>query len=138
MLPFADIVVGEYGSSVTEGSWGLPREVAEALAALAGRGCLSGILAKRSRLRAGAGISSRRLPAPDRSIGLALDWVRKGWARRFVVTVKFRGGEEYPKLDRLKSELAPLCAEFRLARLCANKNEACVMGSCQMPGSSSE
>jgi hypothetical protein len=45
------------------------------------------------------------------------------------VTIKFKGVEEYPKLDRLKSELAPLCSEFRLARLCANKNEACVMGS---------
>jgi 23S rRNA (cytidine2498-2'-O)-methyltransferase len=69
------------------------------------------------------------IAAPDRSIGLAIDWVRKGWARRFVVTIKFKGVEEYPKLDRLKSELAPLCSEFRLARLCANKNEACVMGS---------
>lgn len=69
------------------------------------------------------------IAAPDRSIGLAIDWVRKGWARRFVVTIKFKGVEEYPKLDRLKTELAPLCSEFRLARLCANKNEACVMGS---------
>ena len=68
------------------------------------------------------------IAAPDRSIGLALDWVRKGWARRFVVTIKFKGVEEYPKLDRLKAEMAPSCAEFRLARLCANKNEACVMG----------
>lgn len=68
------------------------------------------------------------IAAPDRSIGLAIDWVRRGWARRFVVTIKFKGVAEYPKLDRLKTELAPLCAEFRLARLCANKNEACVMG----------
>ncbi len=76
------------------------------------------------------------IAAPDRSMGLAIDWVRKGWARRFVVTIKFKGVEEYAKLDRLKAELAPLCAEFRLARLCANKNEACVMGSCQLPDSS--
>jgi len=68
------------------------------------------------------------IAAPDRSIGLAIDWVRRGWARRFVVTIKFKGVAEYPKLDRLKTELAPLCAEFRLARLCANKNEACVIG----------
>lgn len=68
------------------------------------------------------------IAAPDRSIGLAIDWVRRGWARRFVVTVKFKGVAEYPKLDRLKAELLPLCTEFRLARLCANKNEACVMG----------
>lgn len=68
------------------------------------------------------------IAAPDRSIGLAIDWVRRGWARRFVVTIKFKGAGEYSKLDRLKAELAPLCAEFRLARLCANRNEACVMG----------
>lgn len=74
------------------------------------------------------------IAAPDRSIGLALDWVRKGWARRFVVTIKFKGVDEYPKLDRLKSELAPLCGEFRLARLCANKNEACVMGRVRAAG----
>jgi len=73
------------------------------------------------------------IAAPDRSIGLANDWVRKGWARRFVVTIKFKGVEEYPKLDRLKLELAPLCSEFRLARLCANKNEASVIGSCPLP-----
>jgi 23S rRNA (cytidine2498-2'-O)-methyltransferase len=78
------------------------------------------------------------IAAPDRSMGLAIDWVRKGWARRFVVTIKFKGVEEYPKLDRLKAELAPLCSEFRLARLCANKNEACVMGSRQLPDSSSQ
>jgi 23S rRNA (cytidine2498-2'-O)-methyltransferase len=68
------------------------------------------------------------IAAPDRSIGLAIDWARRGWARRLVVTIKFRGTVEYPKLDRLKEELAPLCREFRLARLCANRNEACVMG----------
>ncbi len=68
------------------------------------------------------------IAAPDRSIGLALDWVRRGWARQFVVTIKFKGSAEYPKLDGLKHELAPLCLEFRLARLCANRNEACVMG----------
>ena len=68
------------------------------------------------------------IAAPDRSIGLVIDWVRKGWARWFVVTIKFKGVEEYAKLDRLKAELVPLCSEFRLARLCANKNEVCVMG----------
>jgi len=68
------------------------------------------------------------IAAPDRSIGLVLDWVRRGWARQFVVTIKFKGSAEYEKLDGLKRELAPLCREFRLSRLCANRNEACVMG----------
>jgi 23S rRNA (cytidine2498-2'-O)-methyltransferase len=68
------------------------------------------------------------IAAPDRSMELALEWVRRKWARQFVVTIKFKGSGEYAKLDRLKRDLAPLCPEFRLARLCANRNEACVMG----------
>mgnify|MGYP003344182471 FL=1 len=62
-----------------------------------------------------------------RSIDLAIRWARNRWARRLVVTIKFKGNADYPILDELKSGLAPLCAEFRLARLCANRNEACVM-----------
>ncbi len=67
------------------------------------------------------------IAAPRRSIDLAIQWARQGWARRLVVTVKFKGVAEYALLDELKSGLAPLCSEFRLARLCANRNEACVM-----------
>ena len=67
------------------------------------------------------------IAAPRRSIDLAIQWAREGWARRLVVTVKFKGVAEYALLDELKSGLAPLCSEFRLARLCANRNEACVM-----------
>jgi 23S rRNA (cytidine2498-2'-O)-methyltransferase len=68
------------------------------------------------------------IAAPDRSIGLVMEWVRRRWARQFVVTIKFKGSADYEKLDGLKRDLAPLCREFRLARLCANRNEACVMG----------
>ena len=67
------------------------------------------------------------IAAPRRSIDLAIRWARNRWARRLVVTIKFKGNADYPILDELKSGLAPLCAEFRLARLCANRNEACVM-----------
>ena len=69
------------------------------------------------------------IAAPERSIALAIDWAQRRLTRHFVVTIKFRGETEYPKLDALKTVLAPLCSEFRLARLCANKNEACVSGT---------
>jgi 23S rRNA (cytidine2498-2'-O)-methyltransferase len=68
------------------------------------------------------------IAAPERSIGLACDWVTRRWAKHLVVTVKFKGQADYAQLDRLL-ELAPACREFRLARLCANKNEACFIGT---------
>lgn len=68
------------------------------------------------------------IAAPQRSIDLLLDWVRQRRARRFVVTIKFRGHAEYALLDPLKHTLPTLCAEFWLTRLCANKNEACAFG----------
>lgn len=67
------------------------------------------------------------IAAPRRSIDLALHWARNQWARRLVVTIKFKGDAEYPLLDELKAGLAPGSEAFRLARLCANRNEACVM-----------
>jgi 23S rRNA (cytidine2498-2'-O)-methyltransferase len=68
------------------------------------------------------------IAAPERSIGLLLHWLRERWTRRFVVTIKFKGSEDYGQLERLKHELPPLCEEFFLTRLCANKNEACAFG----------
>jgi len=69
------------------------------------------------------------IAAPERSVQLVLDWVRARWCRNFVVTIKFKGQEEYGQLDRLKQELPGLTTDFNLARLCANKNEACAYGS---------
>jgi 23S rRNA (cytidine2498-2'-O)-methyltransferase len=69
------------------------------------------------------------IAAPERGVGLVLDWVRARRCRHFVVTVKFRGNDEYAKLDTLKRDLAPLASPFLLHHLCANKNEACVIGS---------
>ena len=73
------------------------------------------------------------IAAPERSIELLLRWLRERWARRFVVTIKFKGHEDYAKLDELKHGLAAQCGEFFLTRLCANKNEACAFGSMQCP-----
>jgi 23S rRNA (cytidine2498-2'-O)-methyltransferase len=75
------------------------------------------------------------IAAPERSIGLLLDWVRQRRARSFVVTIKFKGRADYAKLEELKRALPPLCEEFFLTRLCANKNEACAFGVVRPPES---
>jgi 23S rRNA (cytidine2498-2'-O)-methyltransferase len=69
------------------------------------------------------------IAAPDRSIDLVLKWVRNAWARRYVVTIKFKGVDEYAKLERIKEQLGAYSSDYRLLRLCANKNEVCVFGS---------
>jgi 23S rRNA (cytidine2498-2'-O)-methyltransferase len=68
------------------------------------------------------------IAAPQRSIDLLLEWLREKRMRNFVVTIKFKGHDEYPLLDILKREAPPLCAEFHLTRLCANKNEVSAFG----------
>lgn len=68
------------------------------------------------------------IAAPQRSMDLLLEWLRERHMRRFIVTLKFKGTDEYPLMTQLKQEAAPLCADFRLTRLCANKNEVCAFG----------
>ena len=68
------------------------------------------------------------IAAPERSMKLILDWARERWCGHLIVTIKFKGHEEYALLDRLKQELPRVMADFGMARLCANKNEACVFG----------
>jgi 23S rRNA (cytidine2498-2'-O)-methyltransferase len=70
------------------------------------------------------------IAAPLRSVDLLLHWVRRRYARNFVVTIKFKGTAEYGLLERLKYALPPVCEEFFLTRLCANKNEVCAFGRC--------
>lgn len=68
------------------------------------------------------------IAAPQRSIDLLLDWLAAGLMRRFLVTIKFKGADEYGLLDTLKVRAPALCADFRLTRLCANKNEVSAFG----------
>lgn len=68
------------------------------------------------------------IAAPQRSIDLLIEWLREGAMSAFVVSIKFIGSAEYPLIDKLKTEAAPLCAEFFLERLSANKNEVCAFG----------
>lgn len=69
------------------------------------------------------------IAAPQRSIDLLLEWLRERRMRHFIVTIKFKGHDEYALLETLKREAPPLCAEFHLKRLTANKNEVCAFGS---------
>lgn len=71
------------------------------------------------------------IAAPSRTIALLLDWVHHQRARRFVVTIKFKGHADYGLLEPLKEALARQCLDFRLSRLCANKNEVCAFGLVQ-------
>ena len=68
------------------------------------------------------------IAAPQRSIDLLLEWLRDKRMRNFIVTIKFKGHDKYALLETLKRDAAPLCAEFHLTRLCANKNEVCAFG----------
>jgi 23S rRNA (cytidine2498-2'-O)-methyltransferase len=73
------------------------------------------------------------IAAPERNIGLVLDWLKRSWCRRFVVTIKFKGADDYARLDLLKAGLPGLTESFLLTRLCANHNEACVAGTARIP-----
>jgi len=46
-----------------------------------------------------------------------------------VLTIKFKGAEDYPLLAPFARAALPLCKDFRLSRLCANKNEVCAFGT---------
>ena len=76
------------------------------------------------------------IAAPDRTAELLAEWLRRGWCRHFVVTLKVgkaqtTGGETAgaEALARLKHELPPMTGELFLTRLCANKREVCAFGS---------
>ena len=68
------------------------------------------------------------IAAPERSIELLVNWLKQRWTKRFVVTIKFKGQGDYARLEQLKHALNAQCEDFRLTRLCANKNEACAFG----------
>ena len=55
-------------------------------------------------------------------------WLSRRWCRQFCVTIKFRGQEEYSRLDQCKSLLDSLGAEYCLRRLTHNRNEVTAYG----------
>lgn len=69
------------------------------------------------------------IAAADRSAALLLEWLRRGWCRHFVVTLKTGDAAGVEALARVKRELPPLAGDAFLTRLCANKKEVCAFGS---------
>lgn len=69
------------------------------------------------------------IAAPERTAALLLEWLRNGWCRHFVVTLKLKDASAVEVLGMLKQKLPPLARELFLTRLCANKKEACAFGS---------
>jgi 23S rRNA (cytidine2498-2'-O)-methyltransferase len=68
------------------------------------------------------------IAAPDRTADLLLHWLRKGWCKRFVVTIKLKEVPGADPLELLKRELPALTQELFLTRLSANKKEVCAFG----------
>jgi 23S rRNA (cytidine2498-2'-O)-methyltransferase len=71
------------------------------------------------------------IAAPDRSMGLLDRWLERKWCRRFVVNVKFKGKEDYAKIDEVRAVLARHgVVRARVKQLGADKNEVTVLGTC--------
>jgi 23S rRNA (cytidine2498-2'-O)-methyltransferase len=66
---------------------------------------------------------------PERVFELLKRWLTERWCRQFCVTIKFRGSEDYAKLEPIKSWLAASGADFQLRRLTNNKNEVTATGT---------
>jgi len=64
-----------------------------------------------------------------RSAELLLEWLRQGWCRQFVVTLKLKDHADAEVVRRLKLSLPTSTREFQLLRLCANKKELCAFGA---------
>ena len=69
------------------------------------------------------------IAAPERSAALLLEWVRRRWCRRFVVSLKLGDDPADAVLAGLKAELPLLAPDVRILRLCANKKEVCAFGT---------
>jgi len=66
---------------------------------------------------------------PERTLELVEDWLANRRCRRFVVTMKFRGTEDYPRVDALAALLHKHASDFQLRALVANKNEVTALGT---------
>ncbi len=65
----------------------------------------------------------------EKTAALLLEWLRRKWCRRFVVTLKVKDSTDSDPLSKLKRELAALTSELFLTRLCANKKEISAFGT---------
>jgi len=65
---------------------------------------------------------------PQKTLAMLKEWLVARRCLRFVVTVKFRGREDYPIVGEFAALLAPHAGEYSIRRLASNKNEVTVMG----------
>jgi 23S rRNA (cytidine2498-2'-O)-methyltransferase len=65
---------------------------------------------------------------PDRIIELLDAWLSRRLCRRFCVTIKFRGRDEYTKLSGVKALLVRQNVDYCLRRLTHNRNEVTAYG----------
>lgn len=65
----------------------------------------------------------------ERSAELLTAWLKRGWCRHFVVTLKVDDSEADDLLARLKEELPQWTEELWLLKLCVNKKEVCAFGT---------
>lgn len=68
------------------------------------------------------------IASTDRLIDLLTAWIAARWCRRFIFTIKFKGDEDYPRLEPLKQFLDQHCTEYKLRCLRHNRNEVTAMG----------
>jgi 23S rRNA (cytidine2498-2'-O)-methyltransferase len=65
---------------------------------------------------------------PERTIELAESWMRQGWCRRLVATMKFTGTAEYAAIDRARQRLGAIGWGFlRLKHLANHHNEVAIL-----------
>jgi 23S rRNA (cytidine2498-2'-O)-methyltransferase len=69
------------------------------------------------------------IAAPEQSAKLLREWLRNGWCRHFIVTLKLKDSPNPAVLTALKHDVRAMTHEFFLTRLCANKKEACAFGT---------
>jgi 23S rRNA (cytidine2498-2'-O)-methyltransferase len=67
---------------------------------------------------------------PERNIALLESWLSEGLCRAFVVTLKFRGEDDYTKVDACKAVLAQYAHRYVFRQLYHNKNEVTAAGYC--------
>ncbi|MEW5848639.1 MAG: SAM-dependent methyltransferase [Myxococcota bacterium] len=71
---------------------------------------------------------------PVRTTELLKTWLSRRWCRQFVVSVKFKGEEDYARLEEVKRILKQNTWDFCVRQLPSNGNEVCAMGWCRKPG----
>lgn len=68
------------------------------------------------------------IASPDRVAELLLHWLRMGWCRNFIVTLKLWEDGSAAAIASLQRELPQVAVDVGLLRLCANKKEICAFG----------